>query len=352
MGMRVAVIGATGNAGTSVVKALAGDPEVESVVGIARRCPPMPITGVEWRTADILGPDLPRRLEGADAVVHLAWLIQPSHDEPAMRAVNVDGSARVFAAAADAGVSALVYASSVGAYSEGPKDRAVDESWPTEGIETSFYAQHKAEVERLLDAHEREHPAMRVVRLRPGLLFKREAATEIRRLFLGPLMPNRLLSRRLLAAVPAIERLRFQAVHTDDVAEAYRLAVIGDASGPFNVAAEPVLDPPHLAEALDARPVEVPPAALRGAAAFSWRARLQPTHEGWLDMALAVPIMDTTRAREELGWTARRSSVDALLELLDGLREGAGYPTPPLDPASSGRFRIGEFRTGVGARAF
>ena len=78
---------------------------------------------------------------------------------------------------------ALVYASSVGAYSPGPKDRRVDESWPTAGIESSFYSRHKAEVERLLDRFERETPSVRVVRLRPALIFKREAASGIRRLF-------------------------------------------------------------------------------------------------------------------------------------------------------------------------
>src|SRR5213075_1528842 len=103
-------------------------------------------------------------------------LIQPSRDERITHTVNVEGSARVFEAAADAGVGALVYASSVGAYSPGPKNRLVDESWPTEGIPTSFYARHKAEVEGLLDHFQREHPEVRAVRLRPGLIFKREAA--------------------------------------------------------------------------------------------------------------------------------------------------------------------------------
>src|SRR5205807_1176654 len=87
---------------------------------------------------------------------------------------GTDRSERVFAAVAAAGVRALVYSSSVGAYSPGPKDHAVDESWPTDGIATSFYARHKAAVERSLDRLERDQPALRVVRLRPGLVFKRE----------------------------------------------------------------------------------------------------------------------------------------------------------------------------------
>jgi nucleoside-diphosphate-sugar epimerase len=145
-------------------------------------------------------------------------------------------------------------------------------------------------------------------------------------------------------------RLRFQAVHSYDVGEAYRLALTRDVQGPFNIAAEPVLDPPELARLLRARRVRVPPRLLRLAVAASWRLRLQPSPEGWLDMALAVPIMDTTRARTQLGWTPQMGADEALLDLLRGLREGAGAETPPLDPGTSGPARAREFATGVGAR--
>src|SRR5581483_1896640 len=179
--MRVVVLGATGNVGTSLMRLLAADPAVSSVLGVARRRPRLVLPKTSWAEVDIARGALDGLFTGADAVVHLAWLIQPSHDEDELRRVNVEGSARVLAAVARAEVPALVYASSVGAYSPGPKDRLVDESWPTDGIETSFYSRHKAEVERLLDTFEREHPYVRVVRLRPGLIFKRSAATGIRR---------------------------------------------------------------------------------------------------------------------------------------------------------------------------
>ena len=345
------VVGATGNVGTSVLKALGSSPAVDRILGVARRRPAIDMPSVSWRPADLVDADLEGLFEGADAVVHLAWLIQPSRDEPTMRAVNVDGSHRVFAAAAAAGVPALIYSSSVGAYSYGPKDRAVDESWPTEGTSSCDYAVHKAEVERILDAHEAAHPDQRVVRLRPGLVFKRDAASEIRRLFLGPLFPNRLLRRELVKLIPDLDRLRFQAVHADDLGEAFACAVERDVRGAFNIAAEPVLDPETLSELFEARRVRMPARVVRGAAAATWRARLQPTPAGWLDMALAVPLMDSARARSELGWRPRRRSTEALIELIDGLGDGAGFPTPPLDPDGGGPFRLRELRTRVGAEA-
>src|SRR4051812_39193133 len=121
--MRVVILGATGNVGTSVLRALEDEPRVDEVVGVARRRPALQLPKVTWRQADVCKDDLAALFAGADAVVHLAWLIQPSRDERITHAVNVEGSARVFAAAGDAGVPRIVYASSVGAYSPGPKDR-------------------------------------------------------------------------------------------------------------------------------------------------------------------------------------------------------------------------------------
>ena len=100
---------------------------------------------------------------------------------------------------------------------------------------------------------------MRVVRMRPALCFKRNAASGVRRLFVGPLPPRALMRPSRIPVVADIPGLRFQAVHTDDVAEAYRLALTSDVQGPINVAAEPVLDGATLADALGARTVRVPP---------------------------------------------------------------------------------------------
>jgi nucleoside-diphosphate-sugar epimerase len=346
--MRVVVTGATGNAGTSVLRALGEAPEVESILGLARRRPAADFAKTTFATADVAGDDLAPHFRGADAVVHLAWLIQPSRDLRITRRANVDGSRRVFRAVDEAGVPALVYASSVGAYSPGPKDRRVDESWPTDGIASSFYSRQKSEVERLLDRFEQESPGTRTVRLRPGLIFKGAAGSGVRRLFAGPLVPTSLLRPSLIPVVPDTEGLRFQAVHSLDVAKAYALAVTGSAHGAFNVAAEPVLDPPELGRLLGARPVPVPPAALRGAAKLSWKARLQPTPPGWVDMALGVPLMDTGRARRELGWEPRHTGGEALLELIEGMRASEGVETPPLSPRTGGPLRIREFLTGVG----
>ena len=346
--MRVVVTGATGNVGTSLIEALGREAQVDAVIGLARRLPDWRPPKTTWVGADLAHDDLVGHFTGADVVVHLAWLFQPTHDEIATWQTNVLGSIRVFEAAAQAGVKAIVYASSVGAYSPGPQDEAVDESWPTHALPTAAYGREKSYVERVLDAFEREHQDIRVVRLRPGFIFKRESASEQRRLFAGPLLPNRLVRPELIPVLPDLPGLRFQALHASDAAEAYRLSITKPVRGPFNIAADPVVDARALGELLGARPVRVPPSAVRAAIAAAWHLHLSPASPTLFDLARSLPIMDTGRARNELGWSPSHTSLDALAELIEGLREGAGQATPPLAPRTSGRLRRRELATGVG----
>ncbi|MCD9904141.1 NAD-dependent epimerase/dehydratase family protein [Streptomyces sp. MT29] len=334
-GKRIVVTGATGNVGTSVVRALAADPGVESVLGLARRRPALEIAGVEWDTVDLSRDDSEERLtgllRGAYAVVHLAWRFQPTHDPVTTWRSNVLGSQRVFRAVERSGVPALVHASSVGAYSPGPKDEpGVDEEWPTHGWPDAAYCREKAYLERVLDTFELRHPQIRVVRMRPGFLFKETAAPEQRRIFAGRHVPGTLLRPDLLPFVPDLEGLRFQVLHTDDAAEAYRLAVLQDVTGPFNLAADSVIDARILAELLDARIVRVPRALVRTALAGAWRAHAVPASPHLFDAVLRLPVLDSTRAHEVLGWQPTRMAQEALNAFLRGVREGRGEDTAPL----------------------
>jgi nucleoside-diphosphate-sugar epimerase len=347
--MRIVVTGASGNVGTSVVRALSEEATVGTVVGIARRRPEWSCPKLEWATADLGDDDvdLDPLVSGADVVIHLAWLFQPARDPHITWRTNVLGSLRLFDAVARTGVPALVHASSVGAYSPGPKDREVDESWPTNGWPAAAYTREKAYLERALDGFEATHPNVRVVRMRPAFLFKRRSASQQRRLFAGPFLPQRLVRPELIPVVPDLPGLRMQTLHTDDAAQAYRLAALGDARGAFNLATAPVLDAPMLAELLHAKVVRLPVWALRGPLVAAWRLHLTPASPDLFDAVLHLPLMDSTRARTELGWSATHDAADTVRELLTGMRDVAGMPTPPLTPTVPGG-RAHELRTGAG----
>ncbi|MEU6096833.1 SDR family oxidoreductase [Streptomyces sp. NPDC047079] len=331
-GKKIVVTGATGNVGTSLVRLLAEDPDVAGVRGLARRIPDLGPDRVEWSEVDLTseGADLVKEFDGADAVVHLAWAFQPTHDPVATWETNVLGSIRVFEAVAAAKVGTLVHASSVGAYSPGPKDHAVDESWPTHGWPDAAYTREKAYLERTLDAFEYEHPGTRVVRMRPAFLFKRESASEQRRIFAGRFLPGPLARPELLPFLPDVAGLRVQALHTDDAARAYQLAIHGDVRGAFNLAADPPLDAAVLGDLLGSRPVRLPRTAARSAIAAAWGLRLLPASPHLFDAVLRLPLMDCSRAHSELGWRPRQTATEVLEEFLQGLQEGAGAATAPL----------------------
>ncbi|MFE9747670.1 NAD-dependent epimerase/dehydratase family protein [Saccharothrix saharensis] len=335
--MRIVVTGATGNLGTALLRRLADEPDV-AVHGISRRAPEVepPYDSINWTPVDISreGAEEPlaEAFRDADAVVHLAWLIQPSRDERLLYRTNVAGSDRVFTAAAKVGVPHLVHMSSVGAYSPAAKDHTVDESWPTDGLVNSYYSRHKAAVEHQLDQVEREHPQLTVTRVRPGLVLQPDAAAEIKRYFLGRLVPHALF-RVKLPVLPLPRTMVLQFVHADDVADALARILTTRAEGAFNLVSEPVVTPQVLAEVMGTRHVPIPPAALRTAARLSWRLRLQPTSPGWVDLALTAPLLDATKAFARLGWTPRHNARDTLRQLLDGLARKEGLaPSPPLRP--------------------
>lgn len=340
--MHIAITGASGNAGTGLLRRLQAQlsekPVSLRLTGISRRRPDTsqaPYSGVEWHTLDVgLESDRPlldAALAGVDAVVHLAWQIQPNRDLEQLYRTNVTGTRNVLAAAARARVKQVVCASSVGAYSKAPKDRRTDESWPARGMPGSHYSRHKAEQEQALDAFMAAEPGIPVARLRPALIFQRGAGSEIGRYFLGPLIPRLLPGRLRIPLLPVPGGLIFQAVHADDVADAYWRVIDQRASGPFNVAAEPVLTPEELARILGARRIlPISMGLLHRIVGAAWRLRLQPTDSGWIEMAAGAPVMDTGRARRILGWEPRFSSTEAVTEVLAGMGTGEGVATSPV----------------------
>ncbi|MFS8099047.1 NAD-dependent epimerase/dehydratase family protein [Lentzea alba] len=329
--MKVVITGASGNVGTALLRRLAAEPDIQ-VHGISRRPPgdAPPYAGIDWTPVDIGQPGaeevLSLAFEKADAVVHLAWLIQPSRDERLMYRTNVAGSARVFSAAADANVPHLVHMSSVGAYSPTHKDHRVHESWPVDGVKTSFYSRHKAAVEHMLNQFE---DRFLISRPRPGLILQADAGTEIRDYFLGKLVP-RVLFRHRIPILPLPQDLVLQFVHADDVADALARILEQRLHGPVNLVAEPVITPRALAEVLGGRHVTVPAWLLRGLANVTWRLRLQPTAPGWVDLALTSPLLDASRARDELGWKPQFDAQETLQALIRGIGEGRDVQASPV----------------------
>lgn len=323
-----------------MLRALHGDAEFTSVLGIARR-PPVtdtePYASTEWEGVDIAEGEhvidrLAELFAGADAVIHLAWQIQPNTRRTQLREVNVDGTRRVAEAVGRAGVGQLLVASSWAAYSPDEHKQVRTEDWSTGGVPSSHYSVDKAAQERVLDEFEERHPDVIVARMRTALVFQRDAGAAVTRYFIGPFVPPQLLRPGTLPVVPLPKGIQIQVVHADDAAAAYLTVLKSGARGGFNVAAEPILDSEHLGRLLGrGRTVEVPWSAVRPLLALGHQARLAAADEGWLDMARALPLMDSTRIRE-LGWQPQHTAEQAMTEMLEGIAAASGTPTPVMVP--------------------
>jgi UDP-glucose 4-epimerase len=342
-GMTVAVTGATGNLGTALLRRLtARSNGVAEVRGLSRRMPPAvaPYDKVRWFSADLSTPEsdatLAEFLDGADAVVHLAWAIQPGREPERLRQVNVDGTERLARAAMTAGVGHVVHMSSLGAYAAAAVGQRVTEDWPTTGIPTAQYSRDKSDAERIMrETVELPGDAVLTV-VRPTLVLQPEAGSEIGRYFLGPLLYG--LARHtpgLLAHyIPLpLPQVAVSFVHSDDVADAVERILDRRAPGAFNLAAEPLLDASGIARTLGVFRVPVPALALRTALAAAFAAHLVPTEPGWLDIGLKAPALDSTRARRLLDWAPFHRGDEVLEQFVTALGVGTGGASPLLRPA-------------------
>lgn len=344
MANRIVVTGASGNIGTALLRRLTGS---GPVTGVARRPPDgdsEPYRGVDWVACDLSSAAAPavlaEALAGADAVVHLAWAINPTTDEPPMTPMNRIALANLLRAAGDAGVAQLVVASSVAAYRPADRWRTVAEDWPRDGVPGSGYSQGKADLERRLDEFVTDHPDVTVARIRPCAVVQGDAGGEFDRWLLSPLFPVQILGRPWLP-MPLWQRLRAQLVHSADVADAIRLILQRRAGGAFNLAGDGVLNARDMASRIGGPLLPVPYSVVSAGAWATWRLGLQPVHPSWLRLADQAPLVDTTRARTELGWRPRYDAPAALAELVAGMRAGAGTASAALAPRTPHGVNLG-----------
>ena len=329
-GLTVAVTGSTGTVGRELIRLLETDTRVTRVVATARR----PRDGRElgWeRTpvtpADVRDPAaLDRAFAGADVVIHAAFSIygvRQHHEE--LREVNVEGTMNVVDAAVRAGVERFVYLSSVAAYGIHPDNpQPLREEHELRETERHFYATHKAQVEpRVREALEAAGVACYA--LRPcGIVGPHTMGAA-----LDP-VPARVtdMARRIargaarvgLRPVVVAPAVPTQFVHAEDVAAAAVLCVHGEGPpGPYNLAGEDVIEGEDVPRLLGMRTLPVPRRlrrpVMRGIAALQGFAPVL----AW-PLTFAEPVLvDTAKARTQLGWRPRYTSRSALLATRPGL---------------------------------
>jgi nucleoside-diphosphate-sugar epimerase len=328
--LTVAVTGPTGTFGFGLVPMLQAEERIGRIVGIARR-PFDPLehgwTKMTYRRGDVRDPAaLEEAFGGADVVVHLAFMITGTASRDTIRAINVEGTLNTFRAAAAAGVRRFVYASSVAAYGFHPDNPVpLTEDWPVRPAARLFYAQEKAEVERLLGDEAARHPGLGLYLLRPPIVLGPHAVGA-KDLLPRPLMaigrPLAGLVRRSPLPLPALApQLPLQVIHEEDVGQAFLRCVVADGPpGAYNIAADGVLTTGQVAREVGLAPVPVPSRPVQAAARAAASLPFLPPMAEWVEAASHPAIMDCAKAKRELGWRPRWTGVATVRDTVH--REG------------------------------
>jgi nucleoside-diphosphate-sugar epimerase len=323
--LTVAVTGMSGTLGFGLMPLLEGDDRVAHVTGLARR-PFDPAehgwTKTKYRHGDVRDAQMLREaFRHADVVVHLAFQVTGAAPGAAIESVNIDGTLNAFDAAAAAGARRFVCASSVAAYGfHRDNPIGMTEAWPARPAARLFYAQEKATLERLLQARAataggRDVPALYL--LRPSIVAGPHAvgAKSLPRGLRAALAPVRWASR-LPFPVPVPE-LPVQLVHEADVGRALLQCVV--AAGPpgtYNIAADGIVTASMIARELGLRSFPVSPRLAQATARAVAALPFLPPVAQWVEAGCHPAIMDTTRAKAELGWAPKFTAAEALRETL------------------------------------
>jgi nucleoside-diphosphate-sugar epimerase len=281
-----------------------------------------------YRQGDVRDPAaLEAAFAGADVVVHLAFLVASTAARDVTHAINVDGTVNAVRAAAAAGARRFVYASSVAAYGfHADNPVGITEDWPTRPAAHLGYAQDKAELEKVLAAEAEAHPDLGLYLLRPPVVLGPHTVGG-KDLLTGPLASLGRWAvagvRRLPLPLPApVPALPLQLIHEEDVGQALLLCIVGAGPpGAYNIAADGVVTGADVARELGFAPVPVPGGLARGVARAVAGLPLVPTPVTWAEALSHPAIMDTSKARRELGWSPRYSALAAL-------RAGLAAATP------------------------
>lgn len=300
--LAVAVTGAAGFLASRLIESLCEDERIATVSGFDVRRPAFTHPKFVFDNLDVRDPALESRLHGMDTVVHLAFIMDPIHDETEMRDVNVNGSQNVFRAAGKAGVKHVIYTSSAVVYGAHPDNKIpLDEDASLRANLDFSYAAHKLEVEYVIREIVEEFPKLDMTVFRPAIVF-------------GPHVDNAWSHSLELPLLFGIQGHAppLQFVHEDDVADAIAFAVFETLTGVFNLAAEGWLEVDEMMEISKRRRLDLPEPIAFGLAERLWSLGLAEAPAGMLHYVMHPWVVATDKL-SSAGFTCRRSNRETFL---------------------------------------
>jgi UDP-glucose 4-epimerase len=323
--MRYLITGGSGYIGSRLVDLLSRRDDTERIV-ICDIAPPRDFKPKsQFERLDVRDRDGVRAAlerSRADALVHLAFILNPSHDEHFMYDVDVNGTHNVLEAAGDAGTRQVLVASSSTAYGAFPDNPVpLTEEDPVRGVAGFSYARDKTEADRVCQLWAAKYPDRVMTIVRPCIVF-------------GPNVDNylvRLWTKQPFTADVGNLENPIQFVHEDDVVEAIAALLLGRHSGAFNVAGDGEMTLRECAELIGMPIRKMPQRAYRGLARAAWRLRASEVPAGELDFAIYPWIVSNQKLKRTVDWTPRHTT----RETFEITMRAHGKLPPAEPPAAS-----------------
>jgi UDP-glucose 4-epimerase len=300
--VRYLITGGSGYIGSRLVDHLSGREQTEAIVVADVRAPASLRPKTTFASLDVRDRGAVRELferERPDCVVHLAFLLNPIHDEAEMYDVDVNGTQNVLEAASAAGVGQVLVTSSTTAYGAFPDNPVpLTEYDPVRGAADFSYARDKAEADRLCQLWALEHPERVMTIARPCIVFGPDVDNYIVRLWL----------RQPFRADFGQPDQPMQFVHVDDVADALILLLAGRHAGVFNIAADGYISVIEAADLIGLKARRVPYPVFKGFVGALWRARVAEAPPGQLEFVIHPWVASNEKLKQTTGWTPRWTS--------------------------------------------
>jgi UDP-glucose 4-epimerase len=322
--MRYLITGGSGYIGGRLVELLSGREDTERILITDIRPPAASRPKTSFERMDIRDAQMRRLIESEapDALVHLAFVLNPMRDEGTMYDIDVNGTQNVLDAASKAGVQHVLVASSTTAYGAWPDNPVpLTEDSPVRGMPDYEYARDKTEIDRMCQLWAAQHPDRVMTIVRPCIVF-------------GPNVDNYIIRFWVNAPfIPLIDGvdMDLQYVHEDDVVEALTRLLIGRHAGAFNLTGDGTVKLSESAEIAGLKTRRVPFGLYRRVASAMWRMRVPRAEAppGQLDFTRYPWIASNEKIKRELGWTPRYTSRETFEIAVRGKRApSAAAPAP------------------------
>jgi UDP-glucose 4-epimerase len=326
--MRYLITGGSGYIGTRLVNRLSRREDVDHIV-ICDVAPPRTfIPKTEFKKVDVRDRAGVRAAMDAarpDVVVHLAFILNPVHDEGFMYDVDVNGTHNVLEAAAAADVGQVLCTTSAVAYGAFPDNPVpLTEDDPVRGVARFSYARDKTESDRICQLWAAQHPDRLMTIVRPCIVF-------------GPNVDNYLV--RLWTKAPFTADVgtlddHVQFVHEDDVVEAITGLLLGRHGGAYNLAGDGLMTWRECGELIGTPVRKLPVWLYRALARVMWRVRLSEAPPGQIDFALYPWIVSNEKVKRTLGWTPAHSTRETFEITMR--KQGKMAPAAPAETPAPG----------------